>query len=274
MDFEIRPASDYPLSTLVETVNRGFEGYFVPITLNLNAFLNMVRKDGIDLAVSRVLVANDEPRGIALLAHRGWTSRLAAMGIAREMRGMGAGSWFMEQLIREARDRKEHEMVLEVIEQNEPAVSLYEKCGFEIERRLIGFRRRDAIENETQPLSIMDIREAAWLVSKHGLPGLPWQLSAESIAQMNPPACAYRKDEACIVISDPDVHEIVVWSLLVESQARSRGLGTGILKAVIAQHPGKTWHMPALLPEELGKVFEGAAFERESLSQWQMKLVL
>ena len=80
--------------------------------------------------------------------------------------------------------------------------------------------------------------------------------------------------EACIVISNPDLHEIVIWSLLVESQARGRGLGTETLKAVVAQHPGKTWYVPALMPEELGKVFERAALKRESLSQWQMKLAL
>ena len=43
----------------------------------------MVRKDGIDLAISRVLFTDDEPVGIALIARRGWTSRLAAMGIAQ-----------------------------------------------------------------------------------------------------------------------------------------------------------------------------------------------
>jgi hypothetical protein len=32
--------------------------------------------------------------------------------------------------------------------------------------------------------------------------------------------------------------------------------------------------MPAILPEEFGKVFERAGFEREELSQWQMKLDL
>ena len=263
MDFETRPASDYPLPDLVETLNRGFEGYFVPITLNMAAFLDMVRKDGVDLAISRVLVADAEPVGIALLAHRGWTSRLAAMGIAHEMRGKGAGSWFMDKLIAEACERGEHEMVLEVIEQNEPAVHLYKKCGFEIVRRLIGLLCRDTIEEGPHPLTEIDIHQAARLLSQHGLPDLPWQLSAETLAQMHPPACAYRNSEACVVISNPAVDDIVVWSLFVESRARGHGLGTETLKAVMAKHPGRRWHVPALLPEELGKVFERAGFERE-----------
>src|SRR5215216_101482 len=226
MDFETRPASDYPLAELVQTLNRGFEEYFIPVTLNMTAFLNMVRKDGIDLAISRVLLAKGQPIGIALLAHRGWTSRLAAMGIAHEKRGMGAGAWLMDRLIAEACEREEREMVLEVIEQNKPAVHLYEKCSFAIVRRLIGFLRKDAVEEGTPQLTEIDLREAARLVSQHGLPDLPWQLSAETLAQMNPPARAYRNREASVIISNPEVDNIAVWSLLVESQARGHGLGT------------------------------------------------
>src|SRR5215213_5438665 len=136
MNFDIKPASDYSIPDLVEIVNRGFQGYFVPIHLDVTALLNMIRKDGIDLTMSRVQVVDGEPAGMALLARRGWTSRLAAMGIAEESRGRGLGSLFMEQLIEEAHQRGEHEMVLEVIEQNQPAVHLYKKYGFKITRRL------------------------------------------------------------------------------------------------------------------------------------------
>ncbi len=274
MNFESNPASEYSLPDLVDILNRGFEGYFINVAFNVNAFLNMVRKDGIDLTISRVLVKEGEASGIALLARRGWTSRLAAMGIAKSARGLGAGSWFMEQLIDEACERNEHEMVLEVIEQNEAAYYLYKKCGFEIVRRLIGLIRKDAIEHRPGKLQEMDIREVGGLITRHGLADLPWQLSGESIALTNPPARAYRKEQAYAVISNPESKDVAVWSLLVEPDVRGNGLGTDMLKSVIAQHPDKTWHVPALLPEELGKVYEQAGFTREELSQWQMRLIL
>lgn len=274
MDFDIKPASDYPIPDLVEALNRGFEGYFVPIAFNITAFLNMLRKDGLDLTSSRVLLANRQPVGIALIARRGWTSRLAAMGIATETRGKGAGSWFMEHLIQEACDRGEREMVLEVIEQNTSAVHLYEKCGFEAIRRLIGLIRKDATEIQTNELKPIDIRHVGHLVTQYGLSNLPWQLSCESIVQMNPPARAYQKGQSYAVISNPDAKEIVIWSLLVEPDARGKGLGTDMLKTLLSNHVGKIWHIPALLPEELGKVYERAGFEREDLSQWQMRLHL
>lgn len=274
MEFDSAPASGYPTPDLVNFLNLGFENYLVPIHLNTDTFLNMLRRDSIDLTASCILLADDQPAGIALIARRGWSSRLAAMGILKELRGKGAGYWLMDELINEACQRGEREMVLEVIEQNEPALRLYQKSGFQTVRRLIGMIRRDAAEDRKSELQEIDLRAVGGLISQHGLPDLPWQLSGESIAQMNPPARAYQKGKAYIVLSNLEAEHIAIWSLLVEPQARGHGLGTDLLRSVIAHHGGKTWHVPALFPEELVKVFERAGFEREELSQHQMKLAL
>jgi len=274
MDFDLRPASDLRLPDLVQTLNRGFEEYPVPIHLNLSQFLGMVRKDSIDLTASRVLFTDDQMVGVALIARRGWTSRLAAMGIAIESRNKGAGSWLMDKLIREARERGDHAMTLEVIEQNDPAVRLYEKFEFQIVRRLIGMIRREAVELEDGALQEIDARDAGALISQFGLSDLPWQLAGETISQLTPPVRAFCKGPALIVLSDPGANHVVVWSLLVKPEARGNHHGADLLKQVIANHPGKTWHVPAIYPEELGAVFERACFEREPLSQWQMRLPL
>lgn len=280
MEFALVPASNYALQELVKLLNRGFEEYFIPIQFTADMFSNMLRKDGIDLADSRVLVVDEEACGIALIACRPalHTSRLAAMGIAKETRGKGAGSWFMQRLIDEACARGDREMVLEVIEQNNPAVKLYRNCGFEPVRRLVGFlhkgRSADGKENEIDDLYPMDLHEMGGLIARHGLPELPWQLSAESITQMNPPPHAYGSGKAYIVISNPEAEHIVIWSLLVAPEARGKGRGTKILQRLIAHYPEKIWHVPALYPEEMGNVFVRAGFERETLSQWQMKVRL
>jgi len=274
MDLDTLAASNYPLPDLVKFLNEGFKEYFIPIQIQIIDFLTMLRKDGIDLTASRVLITDDQPCGIALIARRGWTSRLAAMGIAKERRGKGAGSWFMEQLIEEARQRGEREMSLEVIEQNAPAVKLYQKSGFQTVQRLIGLIRKNAKEKEMESLQEIDLREMGCLISQHGLSDLPWQLSGESIAQMNPPARAYRNGQTYAAISNPDAEHVVIWSLLVEAGARGNGLGSHMVKSLIANHRGKTWHVPALFPEEFENVFVRAGFEREKLSQWQMKLAL
>lgn len=272
MKLDLKPASDYPMPDLVQTLNRGFEGYFVPIHLSLAQFLDKLRKDNIDLTASRVLLADDIASGIALIARRGWTSRLAAMGNATEIRGSGAGSWFMEKLIEDARQRGDREMVLEVIDQNERALGLYRKYGFIVVRRLIGLIRREAAELDDQPLHEFDPREMGMLIAKYGFPDLPWQLSAETMAQMTPPVHGYCNDHSYILVSDPEEAHVLIWSLLVTPEARGHKRGAEIVKTVIAHHPGRTWHVPAIYPEEMGRVFEQAGFEREELSQWQMSL--
>jgi ribosomal protein S18 acetylase RimI-like enzyme len=280
MHFAIKPASDYPVSDLVTILNQGFEDYFISIQFTNPMFLNMLHKDGIDLSASRILLAEDRPCGIALIAPRGArrTSRLAAMGIAKETRGKRAGSWFMKELIDEACERGDREMVLEVIEQNEPAVKLYRRCGFESVRRLVGYTCKssgvEVEENEKSDLQEIDRHEMSRLISEYGLPDLPWQLSGESISQMNPPVRIYRNGPAYIGISNPEAEHVVIWSVLVEPQARKRGLASEMLKRVTGNHAEKTWHVPALCPEEFGRVFERAGFEKEKLSQWQMKLSL
>ena len=274
MKFDSRPASDSPLPDLVKLLNLGFENYLVPIQFSLSQFLTMVRKDSIDLTSSCILLADGEPSGVALIARRGWTSRLAAMGISQQMRGKGAGSWFMEKLIDEALERGDHEMVLEVIEQNEAAVRLYQKYGFQTMRRLVGFTRTDGMETSTADLQEIDLRTAGSLISQHGSPDLPWQLSAETIAHLNPPARAYRKGQSYAVISNPDAEQVVIWSLLVEKDARGNELGVEMLNSIATKHAGKTWRVPAILPEELGNTYERAGFEKEHLSQWQMSLTL
>lgn len=274
MLLDTKPASDYPLPDLTQLLNLSFENYLVPVAFNLSQFLTMIRKDSLDLAASRVLLVDEQPAGIALIARRGWTSRLAAMGIVQGQRGKGAGFRFMRKLIDEARERNDHAMVLEVIEQNENAVKLYQKCGFQSVRRLIGLIRKDAIEKNKTSLTAIDLREAGSLIAQHGLADLPWQLAGETIAHMNPPACAYRNGPALVVTSNLAVEHVVIWSLLVEPQARGQQLGVEMLKSVIANHPGKTWHVPAIFPEEFGKLFKRAGFEQEELTQWQMKLDL
>src|SRR5260221_4336783 len=305
MLLDIKPASDYPLPDLTQLLNLSFENYLVPITFNLSQFLTMIRKDSVDLSASRVLLADDQPAGIALIARRGWTSRLAAMGIAQSQRGKGIGSWFMDKLIQEARERNDHDMVLEVIEQNEYAVRtpdisalhihfvrndhdmvlevieqneyavrLYQECGFRSVRRLIGLTRKDANESLKNFMEEIDLREAGSLISQYGLSDLPWQLAGETIAHMTPPACAFRNGPALAVISNPTAEHVVIWSLLVEPSARGKELGVDMLQRVIANHSSKTWHVPAIFPEEFGSLFERAGFEREELTQWQMRLML
>ena len=97
------------------------------------------RTENLDPFASRLYFRDDSPAGIVMIARRGWTSRLAAMAIAPNLRSRGLGQHLMRIAIREAKDRGDRSMLLEVFEQNPAAVALYKKLGFRPIRRLIGY---------------------------------------------------------------------------------------------------------------------------------------
>lgn len=270
----LKPASEFTLPQLADLMTRSFEGYLVPININESALLTMLKRDSIELNSSHVMMQNDEPVGIALIARRGWTSRLAAMGILPQARNQSLGSQTMHKLIEEAQARQDKEMLLEVIEQNTAGVKLYEKVGFKKVRRLVGYKIENPQAKSNEELKEIDIRELARLVTYHGLKDLPWQLSGTTIMQHTPPARAFKLNDAYCLISNPDANDIVIWSVLVKARSRGAGLSNVIIKTLFKKFQNKIWHVPALFPEEMSFIFEQAGMQRENISQWQMSLKL
>jgi ribosomal protein S18 acetylase RimI-like enzyme len=271
MTIELRSLFDHGLQESVYLINLGFSDYYVHIELTLAMFLNMARVESIDLGSSRIIYRDAAAVGVALIARRGWTSRLAAMYIAPDARGRGVGRAAMEMLLGEASTRGDRSMVLEVIDNNLPAVRLYEAYGFKTERRLVGYEGIfDPFGVETK-LEEIDIRLVSCLVGIFGLDNLPWQISAESLAQYGPPSQAYRLGDASIVISNPAADQVAIRSLIVLPAARGQGQARQLIRAVIARYPNKKWLIPALCPEEVGGLFEKTGFKGAALSQFQMR---
>jgi ribosomal protein S18 acetylase RimI-like enzyme len=274
--FSLKPTLSFSIPETAALLTRGFEGYLVPIQIDDFALQTMIRRDGVDLAESRVLLQDDGPVGVALIARRGSlrASRLAAMGVAAGTRNTGAGSWMMERLITEARVRGDKEMVLEVIEQNAPAVHLYQKFGFETVRRLLGYKIENPQVTSDDLLEEIDISEMGRLISLYGLRDLPWQISAETIALHTPPARTYKLGDAYLMLANPETAHVIIWSVLVKADARRAGQGARMMRAAFSRFPNKTWHVPVLCPEQVGGLFEKMGMIREELSQSQMALKL
>lgn len=270
----LKPASEFPIHQTADLLTRGFEGYLVPININDAALLTMLRRDGIDLNESRILLSDEEPIGVALIAQRGWASRLGAMGIVAHARNAGAGSWVMQNLIEQARARGDKEMVLEVVEQNTAGVKLYQKFGFQTVRRLVGYKLENPQVDSNAKLEEIDIHELARLVTCHGLKDLPWQLSGATIVQHTPPSRAFRLQNAYCLISNPEAEHVAISSVLVKTGSRGAGLSPVLMRAVFSLYPNKVWHIPAIFPEEMSSIFEQVGMQREEISQLQMTLKL
>ena len=128
----IVPATDLDLEQLAELFTAGYAGYYVPIHVDAAALAFMVEAWDIDLARSRVAVSGNEPVGLALLAVRSDRAWIGGLAVVPGARREGVGRALMEAVLAEAPDH----VSLEVIEQNEPAIALYESLGFQKTRVL------------------------------------------------------------------------------------------------------------------------------------------
>lgn len=274
MNLTFQSVLEHGLESTARVLTEGFSGYFVPIQISVAGLLTMVRQDSVDLQLSRVILQGDAAVGVALIARRGWTSRLAAMSVVPEARGKGIGGTCVPQLFREANARGDKAMTLEVITQNTPAVRLYEKFGFQKIRRLIGFSGQPHAEKTNIELESVDVRDVARLLIAHGGDDLPWQLAGETLAPGGPPNIAYRAQGSYIALSNPDAPTINILAIVTLPAARRKGNATELLRAVIAHHPNKTWRVMPTFPEEFGGLFENFGLARAPISQWQMSVKL
>jgi GNAT superfamily N-acetyltransferase len=124
----IVPADRLSLGELAELFTRGYEGYAVPIHVDEATLRRMVDAWDIDLSKSRVV----DGAGVCNLGVRGDHGWIGGLGVVASQRRRGVGRALMGAVLEGAPPT----VTLEVIEQNEPAIRLYEQLGFERTRML------------------------------------------------------------------------------------------------------------------------------------------
>jgi GNAT superfamily N-acetyltransferase len=124
----IVPADRLTMAELAEHFTAGYEGYFTPVNVDEATMRYMVEAWDIDLARSRA-VPGIGVCNLAVRDARGW---IGGLGVVPAERRNGVGRALMEAVL----DVAPLLVTLEVIEQNEAAISLYEALGFERTRVL------------------------------------------------------------------------------------------------------------------------------------------
>jgi ribosomal protein S18 acetylase RimI-like enzyme len=272
-----RPVAECTSAEVAAALGRAFAGYIVPLNFTAEAYERRFRAEDLDPYASRVYEWEGAERegvaaGVMLIARRGWSSRIAAMGLAPELRGGGVGRRLLGETIAEARARGERAMMLEVIEGNAPAVALYTKLGFRPRRRLVGYRWEVQIPEPSDPLEEIDPLDFARAVAREGEPDLPWMLTAETLAAFATPSRAYRLDDrAYAMISDPAAERLALTALVVARDHRRQGWGSRLLSALCETFPGRPWAISPIVPEGLAAgFFARLGWERQPLCQWEM----
>ncbi len=268
-------AIEFNPAQLAEAVTACFEGYIMPFIIDGPGFERRFRPEGLDSQSSMILMADGKPAAVCLVARQGWTSRVAAMAIAPDFRRQGVGQQLMKLVIAESKQRGDQRLVLEVIEQNPPAIALYESVGLKTTRRLVGYRREPQ-PGEYHEIQLIDpsivIRNLAIECSSD----LPWDYKPETLSHRGAPAkgVSYR-DQAFAMISDSIPERVVFWSLFTKLSSRRNGEATRLVNAIAHRNPDKALVTPIALPDDHCREFlTRTGFKEVKVSQFEMAIDL
>jgi ribosomal protein S18 acetylase RimI-like enzyme len=180
----LEPASRFTHAELAEIFNAGYEGYYTPFTVDEAAFRFMSTIWDDDLDASRVALVDGEPAGICKLAIRGDRGWIAGIGVSTAHRGRGVGEELMRGVLGAARERGLREVWLEVLVQNEPAIRLYEKLGFEHVRDLEVWTL-DGVTGSDTVARPVPLEQAQERIRRERTEREPWQRADESVANLD-----------------------------------------------------------------------------------------
>src|SRR5436305_710402 len=123
MKFEIVPAHELSFAEQASVLNRAFAGYLAGWhDMDPETVARFICAQGIDICYSRFAGANGKLVAFGYINRTGNISRLAGMGNVPDARPIRAASSILTHLLGEAQHRGDAAMVLEVFEQNDPAV--------------------------------------------------------------------------------------------------------------------------------------------------------
>jgi ribosomal protein S18 acetylase RimI-like enzyme len=187
VSLEIGPASTLGSERLAGLFTDGFAGYYVPIQTDAAAIEAMVRNWDLDLDASRVAFLGSEPAGFAFLGIRGRRGWIGGTGVVPPARRRGVGDAVMRAVLDEARSRGIEEVSLEVLVQNEPALRLYERLGFERVRELeiCEVEASNTVSLASDAVRAVTVEDAQRAIAVLRREPEPWQRADETLARLD-----------------------------------------------------------------------------------------
>jgi ribosomal protein S18 acetylase RimI-like enzyme len=181
-DVRLLGADALTRAQLIELFNAAYSDYLVPLALDEGAMERHLADNDIDLAVSRVALA-PRPVGFALIARRRHEAWVGGMGTVPGSRRRGVGVRTLDAALKAAAQDGADAVRLEVLEDNDSAISLYQRLGFATTRRLIvcSLRDLDPPGAEWLPIPFEDAR--TW-IAEHRLSPEPWQRDDPVLARI------------------------------------------------------------------------------------------
>lgn len=254
------PASQFSIEALTDLYNRSRADYLIPMQLDAAGLADYIHLYDVDLARSWVARRGAAELGLAMLGTRPGRAWITRLGVLPDARRSGAGGRLLRALLEAARGADTPQVVLEVIQGNAPAQTLFLKHGFRPTRELLVLRRPPG------PPSEAPVGEVAWLEQAQALAllarypvQLPWTNQPETYRNAGDGQglrvdlgaagrgwLVFRRQPEllshCVLHTEGGDPEVVGGALLAHLLARYPGLPAS-LENVPADDP----HLPALL---------------------------
>lgn len=244
---EYRLLKTESLEKIHHCFNEAFSDYIVNIQLSFEKFQRIMVRNGVDLKVSIGLYDKGNLVGFILNGVGTWnnipTVYDSGTGIIKEYRGKKYSRRMFEVLKRKL-EHNFSQYLLEVIQTNTPAYTLYCNQGFRIERELLCFRidKEDLPPSETDcDLHFKKMSSLNWDVLKTFWNSVPsWQNSIQAVERDSDhfEEVGVYLDNNCIgyAVFDPQSGEIV--HIAVKKDMRRKGIGSVLLNKISAETKG------------------------------------
>ncbi|MDN3015315.1 GNAT family N-acetyltransferase [Paenibacillus sp. BSR1-1] len=184
MQYTIKKLTECTIQEAVMAWNRGFEGYFVQIEMTPDMFFNRLVNEGLSLSDSVVVFDQKEPIAIVVNGFRTVEGKKTAWnggtGIAPEYRGKGVSQLLMEETLKIYQENGVEAATLEAIKENEKAIRLYQRFGYEIIDSLV-FLSGAPKGTNVNPIQAESIRPEKLPLLPFYKENVPWQCQWQSV---------------------------------------------------------------------------------------------
>jgi len=241
----LMPAAHMTHERRAELWNLAFSDYATPSHFDAPALEAFERACDLDLDGSRVLLADDEPVGFAMLGVRGPRGWVGGMGVVPAARRRGHAARLMAALLDESRRRGLLVLGLEVLTDNAPAIALYENLGFTTLRRLEVWERppgpASAPSVAARPVSL---DEAAHRLGPERLADAPWQRDLAAARRTWSDLAGFATDvegagaTAIVRVAPERIGVVEIDARGAHEPAFRRALDA-LLASLLADHPGR-----------------------------------
>ncbi len=196
---QLVPAARFAPAELAELFTAGYEDYAFPLQVDEPTLRFMARTWDWALDASAVALQGEERVGICMLGVRGVEGWIGGLGVTKPARRNGVGEALMRHVLERAAAQGIERISLEVLVENEQAIRLYEKLGFEHVRELEVWSLPGA-PGPTIETSAAHAHELCRAL--RGAPE-PWQRADETVAHLlseDPPPVGLTLDGGAAIV--------------------------------------------------------------------------